>query len=420
MKNRNKFIINMVNKIRQDSPEAYKMAVPYIREGDGIQVLSNPLFTNTLAYNTFYEGITNMIWKTIQTNSGDFRNPLEVLKKGNMELGYDIREIGTDLLEAHNYQLTDELLADVLKLDPPTMYQCIHRVNRKQYYKLSLSYAELETACESWDTLAEMVITKAELLYNSNYVDEFEWCKDLLRQAVQNNMVQREEITHVTSEATGKAMVKAIKNTVSAFKYPSIYHTGLYHYTAGAKSIKVWTKPERTVLVVPSETMNELDTDVLSVAFNVDKLAFKTERTLEVDSLGYFFDYRKTKDVALVEGKTYYTYADGVYTEVANPDVADIGTYYERYYGKIEGFVFDERFTQIYDKRQYFGQNNIVSGMVEQRYLHIWELFSISLFCNSKVFYSEVDEDDIPDDYEFFKYFDESENTSEGMTLSDL
>lgn len=43
--------------------------------------------------------------------------------------------------------------------------------------------------------------------------------------------------------------------------------------------------------------------------------------------------YAKTSDVALVEGKTYYTRSGSspnyVYTPVANPDVANIGSYYE-------------------------------------------------------------------------------------------
>ena len=39
--------------------------------------------------------------------------------------------------------------------------------------------------------------------------------------------------------------------------------------------------------------------------------------------------YTKTTDVALDSGKTYYTVADGIYTAVATPDVADIGNYYE-------------------------------------------------------------------------------------------
>lgn len=422
MKANNKFIIKMVNKIRQDAPEAYKMAVPYVREGDGIQSLANPLFTNELAYNTFYTGFTNMIYKTVFTTADAFRNPLDVLKKGNTELGFDVREIANDLLEEHNYQLTDNLLADVLKLDPPTVFQCIHRLNRQVYYKVSISMAELELACESWDALANMFITKAELLYNSNYVDEFNWSKDVLRMGVQEGKVNREEITAVTSEATGKAFVKAIKNTVAKFKYPSVLYTGLYKLTAGVSKIKVWTPAEKSVLVIPSTTLNEIDVDVLAAAFNVDKMDFLANRVLEVDDLGYFYDYRPTNDTTVTSGKTYYELkADGTYAEkvptTTNPKTEGL---YEMWYGKIDGFVFDERFTQFYDKKIWFGQAEIVSGMVSQRYLHVWQIFSLSMFCNALSFFHEVDEDDIPDDYEFYLTFDESENSSTGVTISDL
>lgn len=418
----NDFIIKMVNKIRQDAPDAYKMAVPYVREGDGIQVLSNPLFTNELVYNTFYTGLTNMIYKTVFTTNAVFRNPLEVLKKGNVELGYDVREIANDLLEEHNYQLTDSLLADVLKLDAPTVMQCIHRVNRQVYFKVSITMAEMELAVTSWDDLANMFVTKAELLHNSNYVQEFEWAKDLLRMGVQNSLTPREEITEVTSEATGKALVKAIKNAVTDFKYPSVAYTGIYNKTAGVTGIKVWAEPSRTVLVIPSRLLNELDTDVLAVAFNVDKLAFKTERVFEVDTLGYFYDYRPTDDTTVTSGKTYYELkADGTYAEkvptTTNPKTEGL---YEMWYGAIDGYVFDERFTQIYDKRIFFASNNISAGMVEQRYLHVWQTYSLSPFCDARVFYHEVDEDEVPTDYAFYKYFDESENSSTDVTISDL
>ena len=422
MRANNKFIIKMVNKIRQDAPESYKMAVPYIREGDGIQTLANPLFTNELAYNTFYTGLTNMIYKTVFTTSEAFRNPLDVLKKGNTELGFDVREIANDLLEEHNYQLTDNLLADVLKLDPPTMYQCIHRLNRQVYYKVSISMAELELACESWDALAQMFVSKAELLYNSNYVDEFNWSKDVLRMGVQEGKVNRQEITAVTSEATGKAFVKTVKNTVAKFKFPSILYTGLYKITAGVKSIKVWTPANKTVLVAPATTLNDIDVDVLAAAFNVDKMDFLANRVLEVDELGYFYDYRATDDTTVTAGKTYYEKNDdGTYSEktptTENPKTEGL---YERWYGKLEAFVFDERFTQFFDKKIWFGQAEIVSGMVSQRYLHIWQIFSLSMFANSLALYSEVDESDIPEDYEFYKIFDESENSSTGVTISDL
>lgn len=52
--------------------------------------------------------------------------------------------------------------------------------------------------------------------------------------------------------------------------------------------------------------------------------------------------YKKTSDVALVSGKTYYTYnaLTGVYTPVASPDVSDIGDYYEEDYKVFTTYLF--------------------------------------------------------------------------------
>lgn len=41
-------------------------------------------------------------------------------------------------------------------------------------------------------------------------------------------------------------------------------------------------------------------------------------------------EYEKTSDVALDDEKTYYTYSNGVYTAVAEPNVSNIGSYYEQ------------------------------------------------------------------------------------------
>ena len=51
---------------------------------------------------------------------------------------------------------------------------------------------------------------------------------------------------------------------------------------------------------------------------------------IEDDELAPAESYAKTADIALVEGKVYYTKDGDVYTKVASPDVAQIGNYYER------------------------------------------------------------------------------------------
>lgn len=61
--------------------------------------------------------------------------------------------------------------------------------------------------------------------------------------------------------------------------------------------------------------------------------------------------YTLTEDVALDANKTYYTVANGVYTPVAEPDVADITTYYEVTQLSYTNFIVKPGALAIYMKR---------------------------------------------------------------------
>ena len=55
-----------------------------------------------------------------------------------------------------------------------------------------------------------------------------------------------------------------------------------------------------------------------------------TREVIEDDSIEPSESYAKTTDVAIVSGKVYYTKSGDDYIPVAEPDVSDIGDYYER------------------------------------------------------------------------------------------
>lgn len=418
------YLRNIANSIRSNADANYKNVVPFLNEGDDISLLKNPLFTNELIYNTFYTGFTNMIYMTVFKSNKVFRNPLEILKRGNNELGADIREIAEDLLEEHQYNLSNELLADVLKLESPKVFQCIHRLNRKSYFKISISESELELAMNSWEAFDNLFIRKAELLYNSNYVVEFKWAKELLRNSVQNGNIELVNVPlNVVSEANALEYVDAIRDTVADFRYASTEHTMLSKMSQGEATIKVWTDPEDTVLVLPSKTVNRVDTRALAVAFNRDDRSFKVDTLLEVDELGFveINSYEKTEDTEVDDDKTYYVFDNETYTYiiVSNPVDDDIENYFEattKYY-KLQGMIFDRFFTQIYDKKIGFWSMPIASAMLEQRYLHVWQTYSVSPFCNVRALVSEIDESDIPTGY-IFKYELENSNDNAPTTIT--
>lgn len=366
------YLVDLFNSIRQGATDEYKNLVPFMNYGDSISAIANPILNYEPVKSTFLNGITNMIGLTIFKEWEEFRNPLAVLKQRNLDLGVDVREIAVDLLDENSYNLTDEGLADILKLDAPVAREAIHRLNRQVYFKISISDAELELAFNSWSDFDNFFVRKAEMLYQSNEVAEFKWAKELLRQTVQKGYVPVKEVTEVTDEVTGKEFVTAVKDIVADFRFPSTEYNTLKAMTKGAQTINTWVQPKNTVLVAPMKVFNRIDVNVLAVAFNVDKDDFLTGNRLEVDSLGYI-----------------------------RINTAEEGKEPSYKYYKLQGLVFDKHFTQIYDKKLTMKNNVIASALVDQRYLHIWQTYSTSPFADVTALVTEVQESDIPTDYEF-------------------
>ena len=366
-----KYLIDLFNNIRASATDEYKNTVPFMNYGDNISTIANPILNYEAVKSQFLTGVTNMIGLTIFKEWEEFRNPLAILKQRNLDLGVDVREIAVDILDENSYSLTDEGLADVLKLDAPVAKECIHRLNRQVYFKISISDAELELAFNSWSDFDNFFVRKAEMLYMSNEIAEFKWAKELLRQTVQKGYVPTVAVSEVINETTGKEFVIAVKDCVADFMFPSKDYNMLKAMTKGSQTINTWVKPENTVLVAPQKLYNKVDVNVLASAFNLDKADFLAGNKLAVDDLGYI-----------------------------RINTAESGDPVYKYY-KLQGMIFDKHFTQIYDKKITMKNNYIASALVDQRYLHIWQTYSTSPFADVVAFVTEVNQSDIPSDYVF-------------------
>jgi hypothetical protein len=62
-------------------------------------------------------------------------------------------------------------------------------------------------------------------------------------------------------------------------------------------------------------------------------------------------EYNKTTDTSVASGKTYYTYAAGVYTAVAEPTTAGLPTYYEKTTVGDSAYIIKPGALRIYHKR---------------------------------------------------------------------
>lgn len=144
-----------------------------------------------------------------------------------------------------------------------------------------------------------------------------------------NNTVQRHKIADYLNVSTTETASYALLGTgfTSLNESPN----------AQVKSSKYINNPSATKTTTSYETQFPFNSELIVSETAIVKIydmatLQKTGGDCETEYIRvdlFTPKYTATADVALTEGKTYYTVADGIYTAVAAPDVADIGNYYE-------------------------------------------------------------------------------------------
>ena len=74
-------------------------------------------------------------------------------------------------------------------------------------------------------------------------------------------------------------------------------------------------------------------------------------QVITANRLNAHVEYDKTTDTSITEGKTYYKLVNGVFTEVEEPTVADLGKYYEKVSVGAQAFIVKPNALAIYMKR---------------------------------------------------------------------
>lgn len=108
-------------------------------------------------------------------------------------------------------------------------------------------------------------------------------------------------------------------------------------------------------------------------------------QVITMDRLKAHDEYAKTTDTSIDSGKTYYVAnASGGFTEVAEPDVDDIGTYYEKTSVGAKAFIIKPDALAIYMKRDTLVEvdRDIIA---EVNYIKASKLFASYLYDQSKL-----------------------------------
>ena len=335
--------VTMMNYIRQNSSRLYQDVVPEATE-DNIQTLGNILLDDAYQpqLNEFINVLINRIALTMIRNAS-FTNPLAKFKKGSIPLGTDIQDIITNPAEAEPYEYSNTAMEKLLTITDPDTHVAYYRRNRKDLYTKTITREGLQGAFVSWDKFYNYISSIIQSLYNGNYISEFNYTKDLVKSAYDNNKVIVETVSKPVDEATGKAFVKKARELFNLFMFPSTNFNAYTKFSGAKGTITTWTTKDRIALLIRADVMSSIDVDILSAAFNMSRADFLGAVTI-VDNFGD---------------------------------------------DKILGVMCDESWLQIYDNIFRFDEFYNARVMAWNEYLHAWGTFAISPFANAVLFATE-------------------------------
>lgn len=329
-------MINVLNTIRANASPSYQERIPQATQ-DNISAVGNPLLEYQKTMNEFLSALVNRIGLTIVRNR-ELKNPLAILKQGEMPLGKDIEEIWTNPAKAETFNPES---TDLLKRKISDTKAIFHRLNRQDKYTVSISNPQLRQAFLSWETLGRLLDSIVQSLYSGNYLDEFILCKNTFASAIANNKVITQTIQPITDETSAKAFITTARMIFRNLSFPSSNYNAYSLSGGNGSAVTTWTPSEDIRFIIRSDIEAYTDVSVLASSFNMDKADF-LGRTLVIDDFG-----------------------------TAENCVA---------------IMFDKSFPQIYDNYRDMAEFFNGDTLTYNYYYHVWQTYSVSTLCNAVAF----------------------------------
>ena len=285
-----------LNAIRETSivdGTLYHQYVPEILPDTDIGSFAASIVADQTIANEFMSRLIKRIVYTI-VEQKLFRNKLEVLKGDRIPLGAIGQEIYVNPAKGRRFDVDDfaGLLAKY-ESDIKVQYPA---VSTDVQYPVTVSRAKLKSAFTSWSNLEDFISGVTNSLYNGAYIDEYRYIKNLVGNAYRTNSIQMQTISAVESEATGKALVKALRKAYLSFQEPTSANNAWAKVGGYGNAVVTWSNPEDIYILIRNDVLTEVDVDVLSAAFNMSKTDFMG-RVIGIDNFDkYDEDGNKTFD----------------------------------------------------------------------------------------------------------------------------
>ena len=299
-----------LNAIRETSIQdntLYARYVPEILPDTDIGSFSASIVADQTIANEFMSRlIKRIVYTQIETKT--FRNKLKMLEGDRIPLGAIGQELYINPAKGRRFNVDDfaGLLAKY-EADIKVQYPA---VNTDIQYPVTITREKLRNAFISWSSLNDFISGITNSLYNGAYIDEYRFTKNLVGNAYRTNSVQMQVVSALSSEATRKSFVKALRNAYLDFQEPTSNNNAWSKVGGYGNAVVTWSNPEDIVLLIRNDVLTDIDVEVLASAFNMDKTDFMG-RVIAVDNFDKYDEVgNKTFDssavLALIADKSWF------------------------------------------------------------------------------------------------------------------
>jgi hypothetical protein len=268
--------ITVLNTIWENGSDDYQTRVP-LATRDNITAVGNAILTYGATTNEFLDSLINRI-SLVLVSSKMAQNKLSIFKKGMIEYGSDIEEIFTSMAAAQTFDVGLSE-TEVFKRATPDVRTIFHRVNREDFYKVTIEEAQIKRAFLNNDGLGKLVTSIMESLYSGDNYDEYVLMKELVSQY--DPHFKAVEIPKVVDQGTAQEFFRNVKQVSTDMTFMSPDYN--------AQGVMTRSEKNEQVLLLHKNVDTYLNVDLLSWVFNTKNMDFETQIVI-VDDFGTLGD----------------------------------------------------------------------------------------------------------------------------------
>jgi hypothetical protein len=260
----------VLNTIRENASLEYQRRIPEATKANQKR-LAKAILEYGPARNEFVSALVNQIG-LIYAHNISWTNVLAPFKRGKLEMGDTIEEIQVGLLQAHEYETDREHLErDIWGQELPDIQSNFHKINRTNWYKVSINDALLKRAFLEPSGLSNFAQQLMAAPETSDEWDEFLLTCNQFAEYEASGGFFKVNVPDVADLESSPEMARAALRKMRAMADTLGFPSTRYN----AAKMPTFAREEDLVIFCSPEFKAAVDVEALAAAFNIESAIAK-------------------------------------------------------------------------------------------------------------------------------------------------